>query len=225
MASYLFGSDNALIAAALAGDVNTIIFTPTRSSFSALDVFSTQSHVDVRTPDGSTPLMCSVLFSHTACVRALLDKGASVNAVNKDGNTPLIVAALAGHKNELTLLLEHGANVNQLNYMGSSAMMTACFFGQKECVEVLLAHAATDIELRQAKTGDVALHAAAYTGRHEIVDLLLKKGAKKDAKSLLGLSALDLAQIKGHQNCVVLLQQQGGGVVDAEGGAGGKEKK
>lgn len=110
----------------------------------------------------------------------MLEKGAHVNAFNRDGNTPLFVAALAGHKNEMLLLLEHGADVNQVNYMGSSPLMTACFFGQRECVEVLLSHAATDIELRQTKTGDVALHAAAYTGRHEIVALLLKKGAKKD---------------------------------------------
>jgi len=52
------------------------------------------------------------LFRRTDTVRALLEKGANVNAKGKDGMTALMNAASADYRDIVHSLLEKGADVN-----------------------------------------------------------------------------------------------------------------
>lgn len=60
---------------------------------------------------GRTPLMLAAFRGDAAAVRALLERGADVNARDKDGDTALMFAAYKGHTEIVSLLLERGANV------------------------------------------------------------------------------------------------------------------
>ncbi|KAJ8604017.1 hypothetical protein CTAYLR_003373 [Chrysophaeum taylorii] len=67
--------------------------------------------VDARSPGrGLTPLTISAFQGSRAAAKALLRRGADVNAVAPDGATPLIAAASAAQKGVASLLLKKGAD-------------------------------------------------------------------------------------------------------------------
>lgn len=59
----------------------------------------------------NTPLHWAASFGASACVRALLDAGASVDPVNHAGLTPLLDAALAGHADVVSVLVAANADL------------------------------------------------------------------------------------------------------------------
>lgn len=72
---------------------------------------------------GETPLMLAAFKGNEALVRALIEKGASVN--RPSGWTPLHYAATEGHEAIVALLLEKGANVNARTDSGVTALYMA----------------------------------------------------------------------------------------------------
>ena len=63
---------------------------------------------------------------HLEIVKALLAKGADVNAKSSvKGQPPLEHAAFGGHTDVVRLLLEEGVNVNAKNNAGTTALMLA----------------------------------------------------------------------------------------------------
>lgn len=54
--------------------------------------------------------------------KMLLQKGASVDEVQRDGSTPLHGAAYFGHAQVVTLLLQHGARTNLRNNWGNTSL-------------------------------------------------------------------------------------------------------
>jgi hypothetical protein len=68
------------------------------------------------------PLHDVIYKNNVAAVKALIDQGADVNAIDTYGHTPLIAAA--GNKSmEITkYLVEHGADINQANDGGDTAL-------------------------------------------------------------------------------------------------------
>ena len=74
-----------------------------------------------------------------AAVRALLAKGADVNAKDKNGSTALMLVASRGHTDALRALLAAGANVNAKDIGGGTALMGAVMYGHTAAAEALLA--------------------------------------------------------------------------------------
>ena len=76
-------------------------------------------------------------------MRALLAKGAEVNARNAYGWTPLHVAAAGGDPAVIALLLQHDADVHAQSHIGTTALDNATTRGgRKAVIDLLLAHGA-----------------------------------------------------------------------------------
>ena len=67
------------------------------------------AYVNVRDPEGRTPLTEATWNNHVETVKLLLDKGANPNASKVDGATPLSIAASKRYKEIVELLKKAGA--------------------------------------------------------------------------------------------------------------------
>src|SRR5579884_790013 len=72
--------------------------------------------------------------------RALLEKGADVNAADCEGDTALMYATRQGWIEVVRLLLEHGADINMKNRSKDTALN--CTYGRLEIEKLLQSYAA-----------------------------------------------------------------------------------
>lgn len=166
-------------------------------------------------------------------LRALLDKGAPINARTKDGVTPLIIATSKGHRGVVALLLEQGADVTPVDPLGRTALIYAALQGREDLVKLFIDHNVdlnAEAKYRQrpiseaAKNGHLgvvrllldnganpndAIMMAAIFGRAEIVELLLSRGADVNKREELCGSPLVMAASGGHVEVVRLLLDRG----------------
>ena len=140
-------------------------------------------------------------------LKALVARGADVNAKNDSGITGLMLAALEGHTAAAQVLLELGADPAARNRVGVTPLMLAARQGQTAVVNVLLARG-VDINAR-SDFGFTALILAADSGQSESVRALLGRGAEVNAKSKLGLTALMGAARNGHAGIAEMLLAKG----------------
>src|SRR5216683_1906996 len=154
------------------------------------------------------PLIWAVELGRTETVRALLEKGADVNAARKDGVTALMIAASAGDRATVRYLLEKGAKVNpnDVDRIGQTALMVAAVRGHTDTVCVL-AQSGIDVNAKD-KDGLTALMYAADLGHTDTVRALLERGADTAARNAQGATALQLAQKNQYSEIVALLSNQ-----------------
>jgi ankyrin repeat protein len=110
----------------------------------------------------------------------LIAKGADINAKGPfGGNTPLTLAIDQGDQDTIKLLIYKGADVNARMDSGQTALHWCCFYGQshKDKAEVLIANGA-DINAKDNE-GRTPLWWAKDRGNKQMVELLLKHGAKE----------------------------------------------
>ena len=174
-------------------------------------------------------------------MKALLEKGASVNApinekpwfrsftndytwVDPAGATPFWRAAQSSDTAAMHLLIEHGADPKIATRSGDTPLMAAAGIGWaanwsvnapaplvdavRYCVELGIDVNAAD------NRGYTALHGAAYLGNNDMVNYLVSKGAKIDARSKAGDTVADLANGptrfgQPHPETVALLEKLG----------------
>ena len=123
-------------------------------------------------------MMCAALEGRTEAVKALLRKGAGVNAKDIEGRTALMFAVINRHADAVKVLLEHGADVNVKAGDGGTALMLAACSGDAEIVRALLSKGA-DVGGKFTLTGKTALALAEERGYTGIVELLKQAGAKR----------------------------------------------
>lgn len=119
------------------------------------------------------------------------------------GTTPFWRAAQATDLAAMRLLIAHGADPKLTSNEGANALMVAAGIGWngnfstqgpdsaldtvKYCLELGLDPTVRDVQ------GYTALAGAAYRGDNDLVNLLVQKGAKLDARSSRGWSVTDMA--------------------------------
>ena len=104
-------------------------------------------------------LMRAALIGRADAVRAFLDSGAGVNAIDQNGRTPLMEAVFGGQLATIRELLGRGADVNAQDNDGWTALMEAGAKGRLDIVRILLAHGA-DSRIKN-KNGWTALRTTA----------------------------------------------------------------
>ena len=118
--------------------------------------------------DDGAELIAAAKAGNVPRVKALLDRGANVNAKDEDGLTALYCSAAEGHRDVAELLISRGADVNARSKDGFTALHVAAYEKHKAVVELLLSKGA-DISLRN----DAGYTPSRYVRSGEIAALLL----------------------------------------------------
>ncbi|KAF3782618.1 putative E3 ubiquitin-protein ligase [Nymphaea thermarum] len=156
-------------------------------------------------------------------------------------NSPLHYSAAQGHHEIVSLLLESGVDSNLRNYRGQTALMQACHHGHWKVVLTLILYKA-NIHKTDCLNGFTALHFAAVNGHPRCIRLLLadyipsvagtwdviKTNSSTDASDVAfeeselsriinkaadgGITALHMAALHGHVECVQFLLDLGASV-------------
>jgi uncharacterized protein len=155
----------------------------------------------------TTLLFAAARLGCQAQARALLDRGAAIDAKDREGKTALAKAAEADKLPLIKLLLERGANVNARAVDGSTPLFYAAEQDRGAVVALLLERGA-DPNLPGRK-GVRPLAAAAFNGSTESVEALLKFGADPNALDDDGSAAIIYAAGHGYAPVVALLLQAG----------------
>jgi len=130
------------------------------------------SLLERRTDDGFPPLGYAIFFRHPALARALIERGADVNAVAENAQrvAPVHAAASVGDVETMRLLLDRGADPNARQQAGFAPLHAAAGNGDLDMARILVARGAD----RHARTDDGkdAAAIAAERGRGEFVSWL-----------------------------------------------------
>ena len=138
-----------------------------------------------RYSEGHTDLMYAALEGHTERVKALLRKGADVNARDGEGRTALMFAVVNLHYEAMEALLEHGADVNARAHDGGTALSLAAMCGDARIVRALLDRGA-EVEAEGDRPDTTAMGLALKYGHDEVVRLLKETSGGTRSKATVG---------------------------------------
>ena len=101
----------------------------------------TQYDADIEGPceqSGDAPLHCACASGNIACVKALLEEGASTSVQNKDGEVAGHVAVKVGDLEMLQLLIDYDCEVNIRNYDGHTPLGEARLRNRGDIVNIFI---------------------------------------------------------------------------------------
>ncbi len=139
--------------------------------------------------------------------RALLKRGANIEARDKDGNTPLILAAEHGWDSIVQDLIDAGADIHTKNNINHSALIRATLGSHSEAACLLLIKSKIDINHKDNSNRN-ALFGAALSGKTKVVQELILAGADISTVSNDGYSAQDIATLAGHAHIAGMLYDE-----------------
>lgn len=190
-----------LIAAAYRGQCNRLLDTMAYSDF----VFS-----GVEAAASSAALLIAVARGRSDVVKALLDSGVDVNAIDGAGQTALHYAARLKTLPMMRVLISKGANVNARDDDGWTPLTSTTSFQDAELSRVLL-DAGGDPDIT-AHNGLSELYDAATSGDVEYVKFLLDIGTGPWIRTRPGWTPFHWAGANGHEEIVRMLIEASEGV-------------
>src|SRR5579862_9767487 len=141
-----------------------------------------RADVNVREPDGTSPLHWAVRADDRETAELLVKAGANVQAANRYGVTPLSLAASNGNAAIVQLLLKAGADANTSLPEGETALMSASRAGDRAAVAALL-DAGAVVNAKENWLGETALMWAAAENHRDVTALLVERGASLNERS------------------------------------------
>lgn len=136
-----------------------------------------------------TGLHAAAASGDAAQVKALLAKGARVDARDGYNRTPLHVAAYGRHREAMRALVAGGANPNALERDRYDIVTIAAVANDLPTLKLALELGCSAKNVTSRYDG-TALIAAAHLGHAEVVRMLIKAGAPLDHVNNLGWTAL-----------------------------------
>ncbi len=167
--------------------------------------------IPTRATNEPPPLIKAVSKGDTPTTRALLAKGADVQARDSNGRTALMYAAENGDPTTVLTLLTNGADVNARDYQGWTPLIYAAENGDLTTLQTLLTHKA-HVNAKGEGSGWTALMSAAARGHLPVTQALLASGAEANSKEKDGQTALIMAVQQGHTDVVQALLDNGADV-------------
>jgi len=163
-------------------------------------LISKGADVNEKDKEGRTALHYASEKSHIEVAKLLISQGAYVNAMDRNWAKPLHYAAMHGDRQTVELLLNEGADVDAQDASGRRPWFEAMKKLKKFLVEGI------NVNTR-AEYKTTALHAAANSGKKDIVEFLVNKGANVDARDSFGLAPLYYAALHNYEDIVILLDK------------------
>ncbi|KAK6166725.1 hypothetical protein SNE40_023356 [Patella caerulea] len=167
--------------------------------------------VNVNSKDitSKTPLMKAVRNNKTDAVLRLLRANSDLNITDRNSDMALHYAARNGCVDIIDILLSAGSLIDVQNYWGRTPLMEAVCYNHREAIARLI-EVSCDLNRREFKTGDTALHIAIKRNYSAVVDLLLAAGSRHDIYNHQGETAaydavvtnkLDIIRLMIISNC------------------------
>lgn len=89
------------------------------------------------------PFTMHAILGSVDVVRALMTKGASINALESSGRSPLHQTITNNHSNVALLLLRQGADPDSPDHNKATPLHYACHYGYMDVVRMLIAEGAS----------------------------------------------------------------------------------
>jgi uncharacterized protein len=154
-----------------------------------------------------SPLIDAARNTDRSALRALIAKGADVNAAEADGTTPLHWASYRDDLESADALLRAGARVNSANDLGATPLWIASLNGSGAMVRRLLQAGANPNAALLA--GETPVMVASRSGSADVAEQLLARGANVNAHATRGQTALMWAVAQKHSDVVKVLLAHG----------------
>lgn len=187
------------------------------------------ANVNARAKSGFSALMISALYRDgTAAAQALLARGAeaagtpsplmlattvgnaAILAPLHDAGAPLertlVAAVRVGKLETVRSLLDIGAKVDEPDGADTTPLERAVLANETEIARLLIAHGANVNHVGRTGMTPLLYAASIDYGDSTMIDLLLKSGARKDALTKEGASAIDLARKYGNTHLLAALR-------------------
>jgi ankyrin repeat protein len=139
-----------------------------------------------------TPLHVAAYFNLCIVARELIDRGYTVDSVDKLWRTPLHIACMMGHTNMVMLLLQEASSINFTDVDRRTCLHAAAANGHQDLIVVLLKYN-SQLVFAKGTSGQTALFEAIDHGYIDAVQSLVKAGSKLDERLKDGRNILHLA--------------------------------
>lgn len=144
-------------------------------------------------------------------IDVLLDAGAAVDPTWFDGSTPLHMAVAYGDIATVRQLIQAGADVNHVSDDGRTAVLHAVLRQDATKLRALL-DAGADPDGSAAAEHTPLMLATSYVRAHDVVALLLDRGASIEVRDAYGAPALHWAAMYGDERMLRLVINAGADV-------------
>lgn len=178
------------------------------------DFMTFDENVRFKNETGHTNLHITASQGDLKAVKALVSKGADVQARTNDSWTPLHFAAAQGHAKIVQFLLHNNASINAKTWNRETPLHLASANDRSRVVKILLENGA-DVNAEMSPDCMTPLYVASRAGHSEVVELLVEYDASLSQEDCgrYNLRPLQIAALTG-QVAVVRLLARGGAQVD-----------